>query len=235
VPVALIVVAGAAAGAWVLTRPASSVGTITRIVPVTRTTLSQTLSASGTIEPKKSTTLSFSAPGQVTAIEVQAGQQVVKGQPLASMGSPTLKAQAAQAEATLAGAQSQLSQDQASSASSAQLAADQASVNAAHSRAKSVGAALNGATLTAPFSGIVTGTGGLTIGQQLSGGSGGSGDGGGSPGSGSSDSGPVIPEPAVPAAETAAAGPAAQAQAAPPARSPSSVPRTSSTPMSMPA
>jgi membrane fusion protein, macrolide-specific efflux system len=235
VPVALIVVAGAAAGAWVLTRPASSVGPITRIVPVTRTTLSQTLSASGTIEPKKSTTLSFSAPGQVTAIEVQAGQQVVKGRPLASMGSPTLKAQAAQAEATLAGAQSQLSQDQASSASSAQLAADQASVNAAHSRAKSAGAALNGATLTAPFSGIVTGTGGLTIGQQLSGGSGGSGEGGGSPGSGSSDSGPVIPEPAVPAAETAAAGPAAQAQAAPPARSPSSVPRTSSTPMSMPA
>lgn len=189
VPVALIVVAGAAAGAWVLTRPASSVGTITRIVPVTRTTLSQTLSASGTIEPKKSTTLSFSAPGQVIAIEAQAGQQVVKGQPLASMDSPTLKAQAAQAEASLAGAQSQLSQDQASRASSAQLAADQASVNAAQSQAKSADAALNGATLTAPFSGIVTGTGGLTIGQQLSGGSGGSGEGGGSTGSGSSDSG----------------------------------------------
>lgn len=198
VAAALIVVAGAAVGAWMLTRPASPAGMTTRIVPVNRTTLSQTLSANGTIEPKKSTTLSFSAPGQVIAVEVQAGQRVVKGQPLASVDSPTLKAQAAQAEASLAGAQSQLSQDQAS-ASSAQLAADQASVNAAQSQANSADAALSGATLTAPFGGIVTGTGGLTIGQQLSGGSGpgsggsGSGDSGsgasGSGDSGSSDSG----------------------------------------------
>jgi membrane fusion protein, macrolide-specific efflux system len=184
--VALIVAAGAAVGAWMLTRPASPASVTTRIVPVSRITLSQTLSASGTIEPKKSTTLSFSAPGQVTAVEVQAGERVVKGQPLASMDSPTLKAQAAQAEAGLAGAQSQLSQDQAGSVSSAQLAADQASVNAAQSQVDSANAALSGATLTAPFSGIVTGTGGLTIDQQLSGGSGGT---SGSDGSGSGDSG----------------------------------------------
>jgi macrolide-specific efflux system membrane fusion protein len=194
--IALIVVAGAAVGAWILTRPASSAGVTTRIVPVSRITLSQTLSASGTIEPKKSTTLSFSAPGQVTAVEVQAGERVVKGQPLASMDSPTLKAQAAQAEAGLAGAQSQLSQDQAGSVSSIQLAADQASVNAAQSQVNSANAALSGATLTAPFSGIITGTGGLTLDQQLSGGSaGGSGSSGsassgsGSSGSGSSGSG----------------------------------------------
>ena len=188
VAVALIVVAGAAVGAWALTRPASPAGMTTRIVPVNRTTLSQTLSANGTIEPKKSTTLSFSAAGQVIAVEVQAGQRVVKGQPLARVDSPTLKAQAAQAEASLAGAQSQLSQDQAS-ASSAQLAADQASVNAAQSQANSADAALSGATLTAPFGGIVTGTGGLTIGQQLSGGSGSGSGGSGSGGSGSSGSG----------------------------------------------
>jgi len=189
---AVVVVAGAAAGAWLLTRPAGPAGATTRIVPVTRTTLSQTLSASGTIEPKKSATLSFSAPGQVIAVEAQAGDRAVKGEPLASMDSPTLRAQAAQAEASLAGAQSQLSQDQSSSASAAQLNADQASVDAAQSQVNSANAALSGATLTAPFSGIVTGTGGLTIGQQLSGGSGGSGDAGsgsGSSGSGSSGSG----------------------------------------------
>jgi len=194
----VVVLAAAAAAVWFLTRPPGSVGTITTVVPVSRITLSQTLSATGTIEPKKSATLSFGAAGQVTAVEASAGERVIKGQPLASMDSPTLKAQAAQAEASLATAQSQLSSDQGSSgASSAQLAADQASVDAAQSQVDSANAALRGATLTAPFDGIVTGTGGLAIGQQVSGsggsgaaGSGGSGDSGGSGGSGGSgDSG----------------------------------------------
>jgi membrane fusion protein, macrolide-specific efflux system len=188
---AVVVLAAVAAAVWFLTRPPSSAGTVTTIVPVSRITLSQTLPATGTIEPKKSATLSFGAAGQVTAVEAGTGERVVKGQPLASMDSPTLKAQAAQAEASLATAQSQLSSDQGSSgASSAQLAADQASVDAAQSQVDSASAALRGATLTAPFGGIVTGTGGLAIGQQVSGsggaGSGGSGDSGGS---GSTDSG----------------------------------------------
>jgi macrolide-specific efflux system membrane fusion protein len=193
-PVAAVVLLGAAAAAWFLTRPGGSPGTVTSIVPVVRTTLSQSLSATGTIEPKKSATLSFSAAGQVTAVEASAGERVVKGQPLASMDSPTLKAQAAQAEASLAAAQSQLASDQAASgASSVQLTADQASVDAARSQVNSANAALRGATLTAPFDGIVTGTGGLAIGQQVSGsggsGSGGSGSGGSGSGSGSDGSG----------------------------------------------
>ena len=190
-PVAAVVLLGAAAAAWFLTRPSGSPGTVTSIVPVVRTTLRQSLSATGTIEPKKSATLSFGAAGQVTAVEASAGERVVKGQPLASMDSPTLKAQAAQAEASLAAAQSQLASDQAaSSASSVQLTADQASVAAAQSQVNSANAALRGATLTAPFDGIVTGTGGLAIGQQVSGGGSGSGSGsGGSGGSGSGGSG----------------------------------------------
>jgi membrane fusion protein, macrolide-specific efflux system len=185
-PAAAVVLLGAFAAAWFLTRPGASAGTVTSIVPVVRTTLSQSLSATGTIEPKKSATLSFGAAGQVTAAPASAGQRVVKGQPLASMDSPTLQAQAAQAEASLAAAQSQLASDQAaSSASSVQLAADQASVDAAQSQVDSASAALRGATLTAPFSGIVTGTGGLAIGQQLSGS--GAGSGSGSAGSGGSD------------------------------------------------
>ncbi|HTT54973.1 MAG TPA: biotin/lipoyl-binding protein [Streptosporangiaceae bacterium] len=187
---AVTVLAAAALMTLFLTRPAGSAGTITRVVPVVRTTLSQTLSASGTIEPKKSATLSFSAAGQVIAVEATAGERVASGQPLASMDSPTLKAQAAQAEASLASAQSQLTADQSSSrASSAQLAADQASVDAAQSQVSSADAALSGAALTAPFDGIVTGTGGLTIGQQISGG-GGSGAGSGSGSGSGSASGP---------------------------------------------
>ena len=186
-PAVLIVLAAASLGAWAATRSTGSSGPTYRLFPAATTTIRQALSTSGTIEPATTDTLSFSAAGQVTAVDVQVGQRVTVGQTLATMDSPSLKAQAAQAEASLAGAQSQLSQDQASSASTAQLAADQASVSAAQSQADSANAALSGATLTSPIDGIVV-TVGLTAGQQMSGGGSGSGGGGGS-GSGSGGGG----------------------------------------------
>ena len=185
-PAAVIVLAAVSLGAWAATRSTGSAGPTYRLFPAATTTIRQTLSTSGTIKPATTDRLSFSAAGQVTAVDVQVGQRVTTAQTLATMDSPSLKAQAAQAEASLAGAKSQLSQDQASSASSAQLAADQASVSAAQSQADSANVALSGATLTSPIDGIIV-TVGLTAGQQMSGG-GGSGSGG----SGSSDSITVI-------------------------------------------
>lgn len=167
----VIVVAGAAAGAWELTGSGGAGAAAYRVIPAVRTTLTQALSATGTIAPKTTATLTFSASGQVTAVDTEVGQHLEEGQPLAIMDSPALKAQAAQAEASLAAAQSQLSQDQASTGtSSAQLDADQASVTAAQSQADSASSALAGATLTAPIDGIVTAVG-YTAGEQLSGGS----------------------------------------------------------------
>jgi multidrug efflux pump subunit AcrA (membrane-fusion protein) len=191
-PVMVILVAAVALGGWALSRSAGAAGPSYRHVAAVKTTMRQTLSSTGTIEPATSDTLSFSASGQVTAVSATAGQRVTQGETLATMDSPSLRAQVAQAKASLAGAQSQLAQDQAGRASSAQLAADQASVNAAQSQVDSADTALNGATLTSPIDGIV-GTVGLTAGQQLSGGSSGagsdSGSGGGDSGSGGSDSG----------------------------------------------
>ena len=187
-PAAVIVLAAASLGAWAATRSTGSAGPTYRLFPAATTTIRQTLSTSGTIKPATTDTLGFSAAGQVTAVGVQVGQRVTTGQTLATMDSPSLKAQAAQAEASLAGAKSQLSQDQASSASSAQLAADQASVSAAQSQADSANVALSGATLTSPIDGIVV-TVGLTAGQQMSGGGSGSGGGGSGSGSGGGDSG----------------------------------------------
>jgi macrolide-specific efflux system membrane fusion protein len=189
-PVMVILVAAVTLGGWALSRPAGSAGPSYRDVAAVKTTMSQTLSSTGTIEPATTDTLSFSASGQVTAVNATAGERVTQGETLATMDSPSLQAQVAQAKASLAGAQSQLSHDQAGDASSAQLAADQASVNAAQSQVDSADAALNGATLTSPIDGIV-GTVGLTAGQPLSGGSGGGGSdggsGGGDSGSGGSD------------------------------------------------
>src|ERR1039457_4974823 len=189
-PAVVIVVAAASLGAWAATRSTGSAGPTYRVIPAVTTTIRQALSTSGTIQPATTDTLSFSAAGQVTAVDAQVGQRVTTGQTLATMDSPTLKAQAAQAEASLAGAQSQLSQDQASSASSAQVASDQASVNAAQSQVDSANAALSGATLTSPIDGIVV-TVGFTAGQQITGGGGGEsggGSGGGSSGGGSGSS-----------------------------------------------
>jgi membrane fusion protein, macrolide-specific efflux system len=187
VPIAILVV-GASVGAWMLTWSTASAGPSYRLVPATMTTMSQTLSSTGTIEPASTSTLSFTAAGQVTEVYAAVGQHVTAGQPLAVMSSPTLVAQVAQAQATLAGDQARLSQDEASGTSSAQLAADQASVNADQSQVDSAEQVASGATLTAPIDGIVA-TVGLTVGQQISGGGGGGSGGGGSGGDSGSGGG----------------------------------------------
>jgi membrane fusion protein, macrolide-specific efflux system len=182
------VVVGASVGAWLVTRSSASAAPTYRLVPAVTTTLSQTLSSTGTIEPATTSTLSFAASGQVTAVDATVGQHVTQGQTLATMDSASLQAQVAQAKATLAGDQSRLSQDEDSGASSAQIAADQAAVNADQSQVDSANEALSGATLTAPTDGIVA-TVGLTVGEQVSGGSGGSDSGSDSGSDGGSDGG----------------------------------------------
>ena len=175
-------------GAWAGTGSTASAAPSSFVSPVVRTTMRQTLSTTGTIAPAATATLSFGASGQVTAVDATVGLRVTKGEILATMDSPTLKAQAAQAVASLAGARSQLSQDQASGASSAQLAADQASVSTAQSQVDSANAALSGATLTSPIDGIVTAVG-ITVGPLAGGGGGGGGSGGGGGGGGSGGGG----------------------------------------------
>jgi membrane fusion protein, macrolide-specific efflux system len=183
----VLVVAGGSVGAWAVTRSTPSANPSHRLFPAVRTTLRQTLSANGTIEPTTTDTLSFAASGQVTAVSATVGQRVTAGQNLATMESASLQAQVAQAKATLAEDQSRLSQDEASGASSEQIAADQATVNADQSQVESADTALTGATLTAPIDGIVA-TVGLTAGEQVSGGSG-AGGGGADGGSGGTDGG----------------------------------------------
>jgi membrane fusion protein, macrolide-specific efflux system len=189
VPIAVLVV-GASVGAWLATRSTAAAAQY-RLVPASTTTLRQALSTSGTIEAKTTANLSFSSPGQVTAVDVTVGQHVSDGQTLATMTSPTLQQQVAQAQATLDQDQSRLSQDESSGASSAQIAADQATVSADQSQLNSANEALSGLKLVSPTAGVVTAVG-YTAGQQLAGsgggGSGGSGGGGSGGGGGSASS-----------------------------------------------
>jgi membrane fusion protein, macrolide-specific efflux system len=183
-----VLVAGGSVGAWLATRSPASASPSYIYAPVITTTMRQALSSSGTLGPATTSTLSFGAQGQVTAVDATVGEKVTQGETLATMASATLKAQVAQAEATLAGDQARLSQDEDSGASSAQIAADQATVNVDQSQLDMANAALSGATLTSPIDGIVT-TVGYTVGEQVSGGGGGGGSGGGGSGGGGSGSG----------------------------------------------
>ncbi|HKN97925.1 MAG TPA: biotin/lipoyl-binding protein, partial [Pseudonocardiaceae bacterium] len=184
----VVVFAGGGVAAWVATRPANA-ATTTASATATLTTLRQTLSSSGTIEPAQQSDLNFAVSGQVTAVNVVQGQHVTKGQALATVNSASLAANVAQAQATLSSDQSRLSSDQDSGASSTQVNADQAAVNADQNQLDEARTALSEATLTSPIDGTVASVD-LTVGQQVAaGGSGSSGGNGGNGGSGSAGSG----------------------------------------------
>jgi multidrug efflux pump subunit AcrA (membrane-fusion protein) len=183
----VVVAAGGGVAAWAATRPGDPPAS-TSVATVAPTTLRQTLSSSGTIEPAEQDNLNFAVSGQVTAVNVTAGQKVGKGQALATVNSATLQANVAEAQANVSSDQSRLSADESSSASSAQVTADQAAVTAAQNQLGDAQTALSEATLTSPVAGTVASVN-LTVGQQVSGSGGSSGASGGGSGSSSGGSG----------------------------------------------
>ena len=206
----IIVLGGVAGGIWAGTSGGSTAPTTTTET-VSTTTIRQTVSASGTLATANEADLSFGASGTVTSVLVQPGQKVTKGQALATISSASLAASVANAQVTVASAQSRLSSDQTAAASTAQITADQQSLTVAQETLYDADVALNGATMTAPFAGVIA-TVNLTTGQQLSGsassssassGSGGSGGGGGGGGGGGS---------AVPAAAVSSSSSSSSAQ-----------------------
>ena len=89
-PVVIIplVVVIAAATWWVVHSSSSSTGqpaSAQQVVAATSGTMRQTVSTSGTLAPADTENLTFSTSGQVTAVNVKAGQQVTKGAVLATI------------------------------------------------------------------------------------------------------------------------------------------------------
>jgi multidrug efflux pump subunit AcrA (membrane-fusion protein) len=162
-----------------------SVTTVT--VPVTRGTIQQTVTSSGTIEPARQANLNFAVSGTVTAVDVKAGQTVSSGQTLATVDTTALSEQVSAAQAQLASAQDRLASDEASGAATSTIDSDQASITSAESSLATAQTNLSDASLTSTIAGTVASVD-LTVGQQVSGtGSGGanSGNGTGSTGTGS--------------------------------------------------
>ncbi len=175
---AVVVLAGAATGLtlWLTgSSPATGLVITNQTVSVTTGTIQQTVAASGTISPASQASLNFAVSGQVTAVNVKAGQTVTAGQVLATVDTTALQADLEAAQAQLAAAQDRLSSDKSSAAATTQIDSDEASVTSAESALSTAQTNLADASLTSTIAGTVASVS-LTVGQQVSGGSGGGGD-----------------------------------------------------------
>jgi RND family efflux transporter MFP subunit len=155
---ALIVVVAGGLFVWRLTRPAaaSSAGTTTTTVKATKTTQRTTVSATGTLAPQNQAYLNFPAAGTVSAVNVALGQSVTAGQVLATEDTTTLSSAVTTAQAGVDSAQSSLNTlNSSSSATSAQIEAAKAQLASAQAKLTSAQSDLAGATMTAPFTGVV--------------------------------------------------------------------------------
>jgi membrane fusion protein, macrolide-specific efflux system len=188
----VVVVLGAASvGIWAIGGSSPSTPTF-QLVAAESSTLRQTVSSTGTIEPAQQANLNFAASGQVTSVAVTVGQKVKAGRVLAKVSSASLSANVAQAEATEASDAAKLSSDQTAGITGAQLTADQTAVTAAENQVTDAKQALAEANLTSPITGVVAAVN-LSVGQEVSGagssGGGDSGTSGAGSGGGASSSG----------------------------------------------
>jgi macrolide-specific efflux system membrane fusion protein len=174
-PLVVVIVFGAASGAWAATRSSgSAVKTTTTVVAATVGPLRESVASSGTVAYATTSNLSFGANGKVTAVNVAVGNKVTAGQPLATIDSATLASNVAAAQSAVATAEARISADNAaSSTTTAQLSADQAAVTAAQTQLATAQASLAQATLISPIDGTVSGITiavGDTVGSGSSGG-----------------------------------------------------------------
>ena len=159
-----------------------------QVVTVSRGTMSETVSADGTVAAAQTDDLNFTDAGTVTEVNVKAGDTVSAGQVLAKINSAELQATVASANSNLADAEAKLADDQDSGASDEQIAADETSVTSAKDSLASAEKNLAGAALVATFDGTVASVD-LTVGEVLgTGGTGGSNLTGSGSGSGQSSS-----------------------------------------------
>lgn len=164
-----------------------------RTSTVSAQTLKSTVSASGTLAPLQQESLSFDSSGTVTSVKVSVGSTVTKGQALASIDPSSLKVALQTAQADLAAAEDSLdSVEDDSPSTSTEISAAKAAVTVKDNAVTEAKSNLAGATLTAPFAGVVAAVGiskGDTSGSSANSGGGSAGGSDSSSGSGSTSTG----------------------------------------------
>lgn len=183
--VALLAVAGVAAW-FVFGRPQAEPAATTQTLTISASTLKQTVTASGTLEPERRADLTLPS-GTVASVRVVAGDQVTEGETLATTDPTALTIALSSAQADLTAARENLSDLQSSAASTASINAASATVQVKRNAVTQAQANLASATLTAPFAGVVAEVN-VAVGDTSGPSSGSSGAQGGASGTGSSSS-----------------------------------------------
>ncbi len=167
--VALIVVAAGGVLIWRLTRPAVAAAPATTTAKATMSTERTAVSATGTLAPQNQAYLNFPAAGTVSAVNVQLGQTVTAGEVLATQDPTTLSSAVTSAQAGVDSAQSSLTTlNSSSSSTAAQIEAAKAQLASAQAKLTSAQNDLTGATMTAPFAGVVAQVN-LTVNSKVNG------------------------------------------------------------------
>ena len=91
VGVAVALLAAGGVGVWTVTRPSSSDAAVPTLVSATTSTIRQSVSATGTLEPAHRADLSFLVSGTVTSVPVAVGDEVKVGTVLAKVDSAALQ------------------------------------------------------------------------------------------------------------------------------------------------
>ncbi|WIX87292.1 HlyD family efflux transporter periplasmic adaptor subunit [Amycolatopsis sp. DG1A-15b] len=184
----VVLLAGAGFGIYQAFSPEpSSAQAQSRSTPVRRATVTETVSAAGTLASSYTGAANFATAGKVTSIDVKVGDVVSAGQKLATVDSTQAAKQLQVAKANLAVAQNNLDtaetaettpatgQNNQNSQNSAQTAANnvtsaQAKLDQAQLDVQTAQQALDNTTLYAPGAGTVTAVNGA-VGQQSTSGS----------------------------------------------------------------
>jgi multidrug efflux pump subunit AcrA (membrane-fusion protein) len=176
-------VGGGGALAWSLTRASTTPAATERTVTLAQETVKETVGATGTVEPARRADLSFGAAGTVTSVKVAVGDQVAKGDVLATLDDDDLQADLDAAQADLESAQDDLTTaEDDDDTTAAELSAAKAKVAVDESTVSTAETARDAARLRATFAGTVAEVGvakGDTVGSgSASSGSGSSGSSG---------------------------------------------------------
>ena len=149
---ALVVVVGG--GTWAATRSPSDAAAPT-LVSATSSTIRDSVSASGTIQPAQRADLSFAVSGTVISLPVAAGDQVKAGTTLATVDSASLQSAVTSAQATVTATQDQLTAQQSAASSAVQIASTQAQLVDVQGKLTDARTALAAASMTSPIAGTV--------------------------------------------------------------------------------
>ena len=201
----IAVVAVGGVGAWALKRSSSSNAATPTLVTATTSTIRQSVSATGTLEPAHRADLAFLVSGTVTSLPAAVGDKVKVGAVLATVDSAGLQTAVSLAQANVSATQDQLTAQLNAGSSAVQIASTRAQLADAQSTLTDARTALAAASMTSPIAGTVaqvniaigdkvgsTASAGVSSASSTGGGSPASSTGGGSSASSSSSAAQIV-------------------------------------------